>query len=87
MRMIVLTAVILIHSWYPPACCEDHHCHPVPCDQLRLVHGGWLYRAQHNEIIFSSAQPSLDGACHVCVTTTADGRDNGLCLFLPQVNS
>ena len=39
------TVLILIHMLYSHECCEDHHCRPVPCNEvIDLGDDGWRWR-------------------------------------------
>jgi hypothetical protein len=70
MKIILATAVLLAHSWYPYACCHDQNCHPVPCGSIKKTALGLSW----NGITFTEPMihDSLDANCHVCVST--DGR-------------
>jgi len=62
------------HDWYPKECCEENHCHPVNCAEIR--NGGtssYFWRGY----LFPKTlvSPSLDGNCHVCKIPRAYGRD------------
>jgi len=76
--MKLATVAILIHSWYPMSCCHDTDCHPVPCDTIAEVEGGYKWQ----EFFFksSSAAASQDDKCHVCVY----GQNIPMCIFLQQ---
>jgi hypothetical protein len=66
---------LLAHSIYDPACCEDTHCHPVACDEIRSIATGWTWHGR----IFTRAmlRNAPDGNCHVCVAAAP------ICIYLP----
>jgi hypothetical protein len=75
---LAIVGPALAHSWYPPDCCGDKDCQPVPCEQLaQLTDGGYL--DVRSQLTFGKpvVQPSRDGACHECVHNGAP-----LCLFI-----
>jgi hypothetical protein len=39
--------LLLAHSFYSMACCEDKHCRPVPCEQIIDVGDGWNWQGHH----------------------------------------
>ena len=63
------------HEWYPKACCSDHDCRPVSCDQIHSSGAEWEYSGRRIEKF--KAQVSPDGNCHICVNATSI-----LCIFL-----
>ncbi len=70
------------HSWYPPSCCGQNDCHPIPCEEINEPKSGVL---EWNGHLFSGdkIKPSEDGKCHACIF------DNGLvhhpiCIFIQQ---
>jgi|SRR6185369_2692064 len=54
------------HDWYSPACCSNHDCYPVPCDEVHELPKGFV---QYHEHTFTPIQvhPSQDSHCHVCI--------------------
>jgi len=74
--MKLLVCAMLAHLWYPPECCTEEHCRPVPCDQITKAGGDFVY----DGMIFSGEQvrPSLDAQCHACFS---EGKIP-YCLFL-----
>jgi hypothetical protein len=59
-------ATLLAHSWYPPDCCGDGDCHPVPCREIsKAKNNYWVWQGYY----FTQPQHhfSPDGACHVCL--------------------
>ena len=85
--MVEIALIILIHSFYDPDCCENQHCHPVPCEQITDTSWGWLWRdGDKLAVHFDKRQfkPSPDGNCHVCVANTTDTPVlHGICIYLP----
>ena len=75
--MIFLTATfLLIHEFYAKECCEQTHCHPVPCSEIVTKGDGW----QWHEFMFhrDRLKDSPDGKCHVCVNEYVS-----FCIYLP----
>ena len=68
--------LILIHMLYSYECCEDHHCRPVPCNEvIDLGDDGWRWRDRTFPKWTLRASP--DGNCHVCVANIP------VCIYLP----
>jgi hypothetical protein len=80
-------ALLLAHSFYDQDCCQDQHCHPVPCEQIEAMTWGWIWHPLGQAAIGfnrDSFKPSPDGNCHVCVNNmTASPALNGICIYLP----
>lgn len=68
------------HSWYPPKCCNEGDCHPVPCEEIEDLPGG---AAQWGKYKFRSDQtyPSQDSQCHACISPQFD---TPYCIFTQQ---
>lgn len=80
MKMILVLALTLAHSWYPSDCCGDMDCKPVPCDQLiEQDDGKWEYTPTHNVFPQEQVRHSQDKDCHVCLGAS-DKRS--LCAFI-----
>jgi hypothetical protein len=75
-----LALLLLVHSWYPPACCADKHCFPIPCDEIAEVVDGYDWGAFHFYPV--QTYQSLDSQCHACVA-----GDYPACLFIQKVTS
>ena len=74
--MIFLVATyLLIHEFYAKECCNEVHCHPVPCGEITAVDNGWKW--QQMRFFPSMLRDSPDGKCHVCAGTVP------YCLYLP----
>jgi hypothetical protein len=75
----LLFSVLLAHSWYPPECCGDNDCHPIPCKDVHHLKGE--YEIYGSYIPEEAVRESLDQNCHWCHAYVTK------CLFLPQSNS
>jgi hypothetical protein len=84
MNVILTTAVVLVHSWYPWACCHDQHCRPVPCESIKAHTLGLSW----NGIVFTEEmiRDSLDADCHVCVSS-AGKYIYPYCIFIHKPKS
>jgi hypothetical protein len=63
--MLLLTAALLVHSWYPRGCCGDQHCRPVPCEDISKSDSGYIWNGWHFDLV--QVQASQDQSCHVCI--------------------
>jgi hypothetical protein len=72
--LIALSIYTLVHSWYPPACCSENDCKPVPCAEIGYKDFQYSYMGK--------ASPwtgeSIDKNCHACITPEGTLR----CLFI-----
>ena len=77
---MLLTLLILAHSWYPYYCCGDGHCHPTPCELISSTGKLWHWR----NLQFTAEQvlPSLDAECHVCHDMWNGQPIQARCLFV-----
>jgi hypothetical protein len=50
------------HEMYPKDCCQEQHCHPVPCNEIKYDGENYIW----NDMIFRDIRDSPDGGCHVC---------------------
>jgi hypothetical protein len=57
--VVLSTAVARSHSWYPAACCNETHCHPIACAILNIM-------IATGEVDRAVVQASQDEACHIC---------------------
>jgi hypothetical protein len=73
LKTCLLTAFLLAHSWYPPACCNGSDCHAISCNEVTQDTAGYHWRGH----TFTSAAPSQDSDCPACIY---NGR--ATCLFL-----
>ena len=77
-KSILISAVVLAHSFYPQSCCSDTHCHPVPCDQLlEQPNGDVLLAGTGIKVPAAAVQPSPDRLCHICVIA-----GSGVCAWI-----
>ncbi len=69
MKSLLLAAFILVHSDYPPLCCngdkQTGDCHPVDCDSIAETKDGYQWENFH--FMPHMALPSFDRRCHVCI--------------------
>ena len=65
-KSLLVSSIILVHSWYPQSCCSDKDCRPVSCDELLDQRSGEI---KYKNFTFRKDQvkPSEDGSCHVCI--------------------
>lgn len=76
--LLLTTALVLAHEWYPRSCCGDNDCHPVDCDELAEQEGGaWVYLPTGNLFSRDKVRVSEDRHCHVCINNT-----NSMCAFI-----
>ena len=71
------------HSWYPPECCSDHDCAPMPAATIpKPMDGGdWLLTT--GELVpRSKVKWSPDGHYHLCRM-----GETIFCLFVPPQGS
>lgn len=85
-RLIVFA--LLAHWLYDHECCENQHCHPVPCEQITDTFSGWVWKDGDKLVVqFDKRQlkVSPDGNCHVCVAHLTDTPVlHGICIYLPS---
>ena len=75
-------ATVITHLWYPPECCGERHCRPVPCEEL-IWRDEYIYYGPNRGPV-SALHVSPDGACHVCVDPFKPMPDRVLCIFAPR---
>ena len=81
--LVLLASPAAAHSFYDKSCCADHDCHPVPCERITMVAGGFEYRAYDNATYFftrDKLRVSPDGDCHACVHNESH---SATCVYLP----
>jgi hypothetical protein len=70
---------------YPPACCSNTDCHPIPCEELLdAKDGGVEYQTPEGFKVFvakSQVNPSPDAQCHICYSPTPGSDRNGYCAW------
>jgi hypothetical protein len=82
----ILALLVLAHWLYDGECCEQRHCHPVPCEQISDTGAGWIWHTDKEAVNFSRdmLKVSPDGNCHVCVShLTNTPVVHGICIYLP----
>jgi hypothetical protein len=75
--MILLTAILLAHSFYDMSCCSERDCHPVPCAEIHGTGNGWEWHGRQFTRPMLKASP--DNGCHVCLNNNAT-----FCVYLPS---
>lgn len=68
--------LMLVHEFYDKKCCEDQHCHPVPCAEIKTTPFGWQWHGLQFDRTKLISSP--DGHCHVCNNATQP-----YCIYLP----
>lgn len=84
LSIILISAQIMsVHMFYDPECCENEHCHQVPCEEISDTKSGWVWHPLGAAINFdrSKLKISPDGNCHVCVSAAT--VPHGICIYLP----
>jgi hypothetical protein len=78
LKIIVISSLLFIHSWYPEECCSGKDCKAVPCEQITELNNGNL---KYEALEFSQEKihPSQDKYCHVCA-----GSSTPRCIFIQQ---
>jgi hypothetical protein len=80
MKMLIAT-IILVHSWYPQACCAETHCRPVSCTTIQTHSDGSIsWTGLH--FVRDQVHPSRDGYCHVCLGYMMTGLREPYCAFI-----
>jgi hypothetical protein len=83
--MLLFNGAATAHSWYPEECCHNKDCHPVPCEEIEKIGGGWQWRdkatKQRHWFPYDRLHASHDDACHVCVSPLT--APSGICLYMP----
>lgn len=65
MTKVLAALLMLAHSWYPPECCSDSDCYPLPEGSVHKTEGGYLLDS--GEFIpESKAREGRDGRYHIC---------------------
>lgn len=81
-KALTTSLVILVHSWYPQACCGGYDCHPVPCDELLPQKDGGVKWMDENGTTYTwdyrQVQPSQDNKCHVCIVPPYPQENGGM---------
>jgi hypothetical protein len=74
---MLLTILLLAHSFYPPYCCNEQDCRPVPCNEISFTTSHVIWRGLYG--IKWATYLSPDGQCHVCTSSIALR-----CVFIPE---
>lgn len=73
------------HEFYDAQCCGGADCHPVACEQITAVPGGFDYQDPRDHAIYFFTRnkmiPSQDDRCHVCLHGSITHSPQ--CLYLP----
>lgn len=69
--IIALSIINLVHSWYPPDCCSENDCKPVPCSEITSD-------LKYKGLVFPKKDVSPDKQCHVCISNMGTPR----CIFI-----
>lgn len=72
--------VAVAHSWYPPVCCSDRDCYPLPNGYVAEQPGGYLLKATGEFIPASEAANGRDEDFHIC----RNPAGKRLCFFKPD---
>lgn len=78
------------HEWYPPACCNQNDCKPVPVEGVSIVPGGYMIDATGEFIAHEDAEISPDGQYHRCEKVDGSTRvliSGMTCFWAPPVGS
>jgi hypothetical protein len=97
--LIKVIIIMWIHQapmgWqYGKECCADKDCHPVACERIAAVQGGFEYRDYAGATYFFTRDKmklSQDGECHVCLHKANSWDTNHdqsvkvapICVYLP----
>lgn len=79
------------NHWYPPNCCSQRDCEPIPIDGVtERSDGGWEvhYVSERfgpiDEIIIKSqVRTSKDGGFHGCWRLNPETKPRTICFFVP----
>ncbi len=82
--LLGMMTLTVAHEWYPPECCAEKDCRPVPCEEVRPARSGIIDGWKYQDHFFKTATPSPDEQCHACFVDSP--KADGLCLFMPQSN-
>lgn len=85
LKTVLISFVVLAHSWYDPTCCGGDDCRPVPATELiEIEEGKWKHLP--TGAIFKKVQvhPSKDGRFHVCIGNKNHDRGRPYCVYIVQ---
>ncbi len=76
--------------WYPPSCCSQRDCEPIPIDAITETRSGWVvhyvsvrFGAINETIPLREARHSRDGGFHGCWRLNPDTKPRTICFFVP----
>lgn len=78
---MLLALYLLAHSWYPPECCSDRDCEPVPDGSVSRVQGGYQFEGQF--IPDATVRTGQDLRFHACKSPSG----TLLCFFRPTTGA
>lgn len=79
--LVLVTSAASGHSLYDWYCCEDQHCHAIPCEELTRQGKSLIWKGfEFTEKMFKL---SPDGQCHTCIIKNGEGIEIPRCLYLP----
>ena len=86
-KALIISSLVLAHSWYPSECCSGKDCKPVPCEEILELNNGNL---SYDGLEFTKDRVHLsqDKFCHACVASYKN-RENKVqstprCIFIHQ---
>ena len=88
MATLLMTAFLLVHSWYDYDCCSDEDCRPVPATDVVEIEGGWKHIP--SGAIFKDTpekkriRPSHDRHFHVCLGNKPYNMNFPYCIYILQ---
>jgi len=79
------------HSFYPPECCSEVDCFPVPVprSEVQATPDGWFLIKERVTVPYGDARPSPDGRFHICRNELGKGNlitptGKKPCLWAPE---
>lgn len=84
LKSLVISAIVLVHSWYSLYCCGEGDCFPVRADEVREnSDGSWTYIPRNMTFPRTDVLPSQDGRYHVCILQGPSGeRTIPRCIYI-----
>ena len=81
--IVIASLVAMVHSFYPPECCGDKDCSPIPAEHVQITPAGYVIDGW--TIPFSQAKTSPDEQYHACVVQSfVLHRINIKCFWAPK---
>jgi hypothetical protein len=81
--LLLFSAPVDAHEWYPWECCSGHDCAPVQQVDNRSL--DLVVTSKHGSVAVPASFPrreSKDNRMHVCMRPV-DGQMTLICLFMP----